>query len=196
MTGHRRLVKIISGISEEENAFDLGGLPQGCPMSPILWAIVADFALSFAHEHGGPGYELGNVLPESEKSVFARFKAYADDLGCSDETKMGIEATVIAMVTILIVFNIRLSVQKCIHAWSMAVQEYFMKNRHQLDEIDIIGLEIVPERLGKPEQGQDNTDEVVGHVVGPAGNNKFIIKWLDDSKIPTSHSWSDIGKRV
>jgi hypothetical protein len=78
----------------------------------------------------------------------------------------------------------------------MAVQEYFMKNRHQLDEIDIIGLEIVPERLGKPEQGQDNTDEVVGHVVGPAGNNKFIIRWLDDSKIPSSHSWSDIGKRV
>ena len=79
------------------------------------------------------------------------------------------------MVTVLTVFNIRLSVKKCILAWFIAVQEYLMKNRHRLDEIDINGVEIVPERLSKTEQGQVNTNEVVDHAIGSAGNNKFII---------------------
>jgi hypothetical protein len=182
-SGHHRLVKTGSGISEEDNAFELGGLPQGCPMSPVLWAIVADFAISFASKHGGKGYDFGQVLPDSDDTVEVRFMAYADDLICISDTKAGLEQTVQSMTTILSCFNIRLSPKKCVYMWSRAAHEDLMSRSSNLGDIDIRGLELVsmkPRANGK--KTREGTPTTVG-VVGKTAKHKrdtFEIDWTDE----------------
>lgn len=199
-------MKTGSGISEEDNAFELGGLPQGCPMSPVLWAIVADFAISFASKHGGKGYDFGQVLPDSDDTVEVRFMAYADDLICISDTKAGLEQTVQSMTTILSCFNIRLSPKKCVYMWSRKAHEDLMSRRGNLGDIDIRGLELVsmkPRANGK--KTREGTPTTVG-VVGKTAKHKrdtFEIDWTDEctqqgknSARPKFLTWDQIGKRV
>jgi hypothetical protein len=102
-----------------KSAFDLGGLPQGDPISPVLWCIIVDMVLTFAEKEGGKGYDLTGET----KEVASKLCAYADDLAASDKEKNGIEKSVQAISTILSFFNIRLSPGKCIYMWSPSYHE-------------------------------------------------------------------------
>ena len=53
---HGRVAATAYGVDTDERARLLaGGSPQGCPSSPAIWAIVADFALTYARLYGGAG---------------------------------------------------------------------------------------------------------------------------------------------
>ena len=58
--GHTRIVSTGAGVSDEADAFPLAGLAQGDPLSPALWVIVADMALS--HARKTPPTKEGNGL--------------------------------------------------------------------------------------------------------------------------------------
>ena len=122
-TGHRRIVKTRCGISDESAAFDLAGLPQGDPTSPVLWCIVADMAMSYGASYGGGrggGHELAaeGVVPGVEGPVMVRNMAYADDLTCLDSTKEGLMKTTQAVVSLLGFLNARLREETCLHVVS------------------------------------------------------------------------------
>ena len=52
--GNQRVVATAYGVSPESEATRLqAGEPQGCPASPIIWAVVMDFALTYARTVGG-----------------------------------------------------------------------------------------------------------------------------------------------
>ena len=46
--GHTRIVASAAGVTPKTDAFPLGGLAQGDPLSPVLWVIIADMALRHA----------------------------------------------------------------------------------------------------------------------------------------------------
>ncbi len=107
--GHQRVVRTRSGMMATHSAFDLGGLPQGDPISPVMWAIVVDMAMSLAEEEGGEGYELdGEHAPVRAKST-----AFADDLAECESSKEELSKTIQCIVTILSFLNVRLSPAKC-----------------------------------------------------------------------------------
>ena len=105
--GHTRIVSTGAGMTGEVDAFPLAGLAQGDPLSPALWVIVADMALTHARKlspskEGPPGQtqvagfklmDLAGVpdcdgadefsVPaayQNAKAVGTSVLAYADDL--------------------------------------------------------------------------------------------------------------------
>jgi hypothetical protein len=136
MTGHQRIVQVRSGTSTK--SFSIGGLPQGCNLSPYLFCVVADLALAFAEQVGGQGYSLLNPGedPELPMGANVQAQAYADDLSTLSDSKEGLQTTVQAMVTILSCFNLRVSPAKCVYAWSQAA------HAQPLPEANLEGLRV------------------------------------------------------
>ena len=121
----------------------LPGLAQGDPLSPALWVIVADMALSHARKlaptkegsNQVAGFKLADLadVPDcvgtDQFSVPAAYRkagavgtsvlAYADDLCAIGESKE--EALFIAqrMVTLLGAINIRVQAKKCVYMRSL-----------------------------------------------------------------------------
>ena len=92
--GHQRVVATAYGVSLENKATRLqAGEPQGCPASPIIWAIVMDFALTYSRTVGCRGFDLDNI-PVQEL-------AFADDLARADNTQYGLQLTIQAQIVAL-----------------------------------------------------------------------------------------------
>ena len=130
---HHRVTQVRSGMSSYDSRFKTGGLAQGSPESPLFWTVVADLALSYAAKTGGKGYQLIDRLSEEDpEEVRVQQLAFADDFACFDETKEGVQRTAQAVVTILGVFNIRVSPEKCVYLWSKAAHDEVLTPKNTL----------------------------------------------------------------
>jgi hypothetical protein len=115
LDGHRRVVATAYGVSAVEDAAVLqAGEPQGCPASPIIWAILVDFALAYADQVGGTGYDLEGAL--------VRQLCFADDLKGADVCGSGLQLTTSAHVIAMGAFGVRFNAHKSYYAWSPAVE--------------------------------------------------------------------------
>jgi hypothetical protein len=98
-------------MSEEGVAAVLqAGEPQGCPASPIIWAIVMDMALTHARKHGGKGVDLDGEQVQT--------LAFADDLSAADDESPGLKETVQCLVVAMGAVGVRFNGTKSFYAWS------------------------------------------------------------------------------
>ena len=135
--GHQRKVMACGGLSEE--AFSLGGLPQGDPLSPCLWIILADSALCHARRTPEKGYKLADagVVPGRNYDIHVKNQGYADDLAAMDEDQNKVQKTAQHMVTMLGVLNVRVQGKKCIYMRSPAAVE-----ADDTAPVDLIGMKL------------------------------------------------------
>ena len=113
--GHQRVVATAYGVSPENEATRLqAGEPQGCLASPIIWAIVMDFALTYSRTVGGRGFDLDNI-PVQEL-------AFADDLASADNTQYGLQLTIQAQIVALGALGCRFNAPKSYYAWSLGAE--------------------------------------------------------------------------
>ena len=111
LQGHTRVIATAYGVTEDSVAMVLqAGEPQGCPASPIIWAIIMDMALTHARQVGGEGVEV-----EGEK---VGVLAFADDLAAADRKKEGLRKTVQALVVTMGAVGVRFNGKKSFYAWS------------------------------------------------------------------------------
>ena len=99
------MISTPGGISE--SPFELGGLPQGDPMSCFVWLAVCNVALSHAANTGSRGVLLAakGQVPGRPYDIRARAQGYADDL-MAFETAEGVTETAQLMTDALGVMNI------------------------------------------------------------------------------------------
>jgi hypothetical protein len=112
--GHTRLVSTPGGLTG--NAFSLAGLPQGGPMSCFIWISIADFTLSHANTTPGLGVQLAGAdeVPSRTDPIYAKARAYADDIIAFGTSTEEVTKTAEAMVDALGLLNIRVQAKKCI----------------------------------------------------------------------------------
>jgi hypothetical protein len=110
--GHSRLISTPGGISE--SPFELGGLPQGDPMSCFVWLAVCDVALSHVANTRSRGVLLAaqGQVPGRPYDIRAKAQGYADDLMAFGETAEGVTETAQLMTDALGVMNIRVQAKK------------------------------------------------------------------------------------
>ena len=95
---HRRVVRTAYslGDSASEFALESGTPPQGDPLSPILWIVVVNFALTHAEQAGGQGYQI--------HGRHIRLLCYADDVAVFAEhwnqLQKSVQAIAIALAAI------------------------------------------------------------------------------------------------
>ena len=119
LNGHHCAVKTSYDVSDNDEAQRLGaGTPQGCPASPVVWALIVDLALSYAAAAGGLGYELDNA----DMSARVRNLAYADDLSGFDGDHEGLRRTVQALIVAMAAVGVRFNADKSYYCWSLAAQ--------------------------------------------------------------------------
>lgn len=124
--GHRRAVHTAYGTSSDDDALALeAGTPQGCPASPVVWAIVVDFALAYAAraDVGGEGYLLDDSddaprrarVHSTTRGAGRRVQrlAFADDLAAADGTHEGLRRTVQALILAMGAIGVRFNARKC-----------------------------------------------------------------------------------
>ena len=115
LDGHHRVVATAYGVSAVDDAAVLqAGEPQGCPASPIIWAILVYFALAYADQVGRAGYDL--------EGVTVRQLCFADDLKGADARGSGLLQTTSAHVIAMVAFGVRFNAHKSYYAWSLAVE--------------------------------------------------------------------------
>ena len=115
LDGHRHVVATAYGVSAVEDAAVLqAGEPQGCLASPIIWAILVDFALAYADQVVGAGYDL--------EGATVRQLCFADDLKGADAHGSGLLQTTSANVIAMGAFGVRFNAHKSYYAWSPAVK--------------------------------------------------------------------------
>ena len=105
------------GVTDEQSAFKVGGIPQGDPLSPALWIVVCDMALTHARKTQDKGFQLAEAgtIPERPNEIHIKCQGYADDLLSIAATNEEARRTTQAMVDILAVLNIRVQGKKCIY---------------------------------------------------------------------------------
>ena len=124
LSGHRRKAVTAYETDADDEAIELeGGAPQGCPSSPLVWTILADYALAVMRaERGDDAVDVqfgGEVL---------RCLAFADDLAVAAKTREGLRARVQMLVAAMGAVGVRFNSRKSYYAWSAAAAR-----RHQLD---------------------------------------------------------------
>ena len=104
-------------MTDEQSAFKVGGIPQGDPLSPALWIVVCDMALTHARKTKDKGFQLAEAgtIPERPNEIHIKCQGYADDLLSIAATNEEARRTTQAMVDILAVLNIRVQGKKCIY---------------------------------------------------------------------------------
>ena len=134
--GHHRIVSTCAGTNDANDSFPLGGLAQGCPFSPAIWLVVADMALSHAH-NTNPHNPQGNPDPKTDGVTLAeagetkgrshrigiQATGYADDLNSIGKTNEETTTYAQAMVDMLGCLNIRVQQKKCIYLRSLQAVE-------------------------------------------------------------------------
>ena len=106
--GHRRKAATAYEVDNDEVAVELaGGTPQGCPASPLIWTIVADYALAVLRaKSDGAGEDVrfgGEVL---------RALAFADDLAVVARTREGLRRMVQLLVAAIGAIGVRFNARK------------------------------------------------------------------------------------
>ena len=129
----------MAGVSAAPEKFNLGGLPQGDPLSPVLYVMIADFILDFAATAPSEGYRL-------DEETELKQTGYADDcLACSQFYEDACITTQ-DMVTAMGFMNIRVQGKKCIYLRNQtAVRNDDDVNFWKLEGIIIKESEDMPE---------------------------------------------------
>ena len=102
---HRRVIRTAYSLGDSASEFALeSGTPQGDPLSPILWIVVVNFALTHAEQTGGRGYQI--------HGRHIRLLCYADDVAVFAEHWDQLQKSVQAIAIALAAIGVRLNASK------------------------------------------------------------------------------------
>ena len=111
LAGHTRRPTVGNDGGATGETFPLdGGIPQGCPSSPVIWCVVFAAAQAYVRATSREGYPVGNRRMSQQ--------SYADDTALTATSKRGLQNTVQRFATALAVLSIRLNAAKSYYAAS------------------------------------------------------------------------------